>query len=156
MKSGNGRELIITLLLITGMIALIGGCSGKALPMSPTTEAQPTTQVQAQPPVKEFNITAKNWQFTPAEITVNKGDTVRILATTPKGQEIHKHGFTIDEYGINAAVQSSDEANPVKIEFVADKAGTFKIYCKTCNDDDGFKGKFGSTHPVIQGTLEVK
>ena len=128
---------------------------------TPSATPTPTPTPQPAPPsangeVKEFKAVVQHTSYSPAKFTVNKGDTVRILATTPKGQEVHKHGFTIDEYGINTAVQSSDESNPVKIEFVADKTGSFKIYCKTCNDDDGFKGKFGSTHPVIQATLEVQ
>ena len=108
------------------------------------------------PSLKEFKMLIQHTGYNPVKITVNKGDTVRILATTGAGQEWHKHSVTIDEYSINAVVQTTDTNNPVKIEFVADKSGTFRIYCGTCNDDDGWKGKTGSTHPDIQAMLEVK
>ncbi len=143
------------ILLIAGC-SQYGGTSGGTVAPSPQPGPTPAPSDNTKGEVKEFKAVVQHTGYNPAKFTVNKGDTVRISATTPSGQEIHKHGFTIDEYGINTAVQSSDESNPVKIEFVADKQGSFKIYCKTCNDDDGFKGKFGSTHPVIQATLEVQ
>ena len=144
-----------------------GGTTGGTVTPSPNPNPAPNLQPSPVPQpdpnsgpasdgVKEFKAVVAHGGYIPAKFTVNKGDTVHILATTATGQEYHKHGFTIDEYGINAAVQSSDLNNPVKIEFVADKVGTFKIYCKTCNDADGWKGKTGSTHPDIQATLEVK
>ncbi len=49
-----------------------------------------------------------------------------------------------------------DKGMPVIIEFVADKEGTFTIYCKTCNDDENsWKARTSSAHPDIRATLEV-
>lgn len=76
-------------------------------------------------------------------ITVNKGDTIKITATS--NQPSHDHGITIDAYGINQVVI---EPNTI-MQFVADKAGTFAIYCKTC--DEGLLG----AHPWMTGTLVV-
>ena len=168
------KQFIVFILL--GFL-LFAGCAQQETVKEEETPAPAPAPVQIPPPVmeekpeevieeplppepmgevKEFKLLVSHGGYNHARITVNKGEVVRILATTQKSQEWHKHGLTIDEYGINVAVQSSDLSNPVKIEFTADKVGTFKIYCKTCNDDDGWKGKQGSTHPNIQATLEVK
>ena len=76
-------------------------------------------------------------------ITVNRGDTVKII--TDDRQPSHNHGITIDEYGIN---QVTSQPGTV-IQFVADKVGTFRIYCKTCDD-----GPLGD-HPWMTGNLLV-
>ena len=176
-------KLLIVLMLFG--ILLVAGCGGqqtnttakssdsgtvKNTPAPEQPKSEPTpTQPSANPEApknnsmpgepaanaKEFSLLVTHSGYTPNTITVSKGDTVRLLVTTAPGQDWHKHGVTLDEYGINQEVRTSDKANPVKIEFVADKAGTFRIYCKTCNDDDGWKGKTGSTHPDIEATLAV-
>ena len=76
-------------------------------------------------------------------ITVNKGDTLKISATS--NQPAHQHGITIDAYSINQAVT---ESNTI-IQFVANQAGSFKIYCKTC--ETGPQGP----HAWMAGTLVV-
>jgi len=76
-------------------------------------------------------------------INVNKGDTVVITATS--NQPPHDHGIAIDAYGINQLVA---QPNTV-IQFVANQAGTFQIYCETCNE-----GPLGA-HPWMTGTLVV-
>jgi len=112
-------------------------------------------QQQSQPPqqdgtTKTFSMVIGHTFYNPSKITVNKGDTVVIKAVAATGTASHIHGVTIDEYGINQAVTTEDVNNSVLIQFVADKEGTFTIYCKTCWD-----GPFGRGHPNIQGTLEV-
>ncbi|MBI4175698.1 MAG: cupredoxin domain-containing protein [Candidatus Aenigmarchaeota archaeon] len=101
------------------------------------------------PGAKTFSVTIGHTSYSPASFEANRGDTVRFLAKVAAGTESHNHGITIDEYGINEAVTSSTEAKA--IEFVADKAGTFSMYCKTCWD-----GPFGRGHPDIRATLVVK
>src|SRR3989344_8168699 len=54
-------------------------------------------------------------QFSPKEITVNKGDLVRIKITNTKGT----HDFKIDEFGVYSETPLDQE---VTVEFVADKA----------------------------------
>lgn len=76
--------------------------------------------------VKEFSMTAYyddqgKW-FSLKEITVNKGDRVRIKVTNTKGI----HNFTLDEYGIKETTPLDKET---VIEFTADKAGEFTYYC---------------------------
>ena len=107
--------------------------------------ATQTTSVQA----KEFRITLDHSSgYTPNKISVNMGDTVRILAIS--NQPSHNHGIAIDAYNINKAVLKNSFSDSEVIEFVANKAGTFDIYCKTCES-----GPLGP-HPLMKGTLEVK
>jgi len=90
--------------------------------------------------VKEFKITAKRFQFEPSTIEVNKGDRVRLLVTSTDVP----HGIAITEYGINERL---DPGKEVKIEFTADKEGTFTAFCSVfC----------GSGHSGMKGRLIVK
>lgn len=76
--------------------------------------------------VKEFVMTSfyddKGAWFSLKEISVNKGDVVRIKVTNIKGN----HDFVIDEYNIKKITPLNEEA---VIEFTADKAGEFIYYC---------------------------
>lgn len=88
------------------------------------------SEVSDVSPVKEFSMTSfvemvdgqPKPQYSLKEITVNKGDRVRIKITVTSGM----HDFKIDEYGIYADTQLNKES---VVEFVADKAGEFTYYC---------------------------
>ena len=90
--------------------------------------------------VKEFNIIAKQWDFSPNTITVNEGDTVILNI-----QSIDvTHGFVISEFGVSEQLTSG---NTVKVEFTADKKGTFSFFCNVfC----------GAGHSRMSGKLVVK
>jgi len=90
--------------------------------------------------VKEFKITAKQFQFEPSTIEVNKGDTVKLIVTSADVP----HGISIPEYGINERL---DPGKPVTIEFKAEKEGTFTAFCSVfC----------GSGHSAMKGKIIVK
>jgi nitrous oxide reductase len=80
--------------------------------------------------VKEFSMTSfvdmssgsPKPQFSLKEITVNKGDKVKIKITVTSGM----HDFKIDEYGVYANTELGKETT---VEFVADKVGEFVYYC---------------------------
>lgn len=92
------------------------------------------SQTPSQEEVKEFTMTSfyemvddkPKTQFSLKEITVKKGDTVRIKVTNTKGA----HDFVIDEYNIKKETPLNEE---VVIEFTADKAGEFVYYCSKPN-----------------------
>lgn len=98
-------------------------------------------------PVKEFVINSYTEiidgkyypQFSPKEISVNKGDLVRIKITNTKGT----HDFKIDEFGVYTETPLNQEKI---VEFVADKAGSFEYYCT----------KQGHRQLGHWGTLNVK
>ena len=73
--------------------------------------------------VKEFTVNGGNFTFDPAEITVKKGDTVRIVFNNKEGF----HDWVLDEF--NAKTKQLDAGGSETIEFVADQAGTFEYYC---------------------------
>jgi nitrite reductase (NO-forming) len=85
---------------------------------------------QTAGPVKEFTMTSFTEiidgkyfpQYSLKEITVNKGDRVRIKITVTSGA----HDFKIDEFNAYAETPLDQQ---VTVEFVADKAGTFEYYC---------------------------
>src|SRR3989338_3577766 len=74
--------------------------------------------------VKEIEITAKNWEFDPSVITVNKGDKVRLRV---KSLDV-AHGISIPDFEVNLKVNSGEEAAD---EFVDGKTGTFKFAPKS-------------------------
>jgi heme/copper-type cytochrome/quinol oxidase subunit 2 len=90
-------------------------------------------------PVKEFVIQSfyddKGIWFSLKEISVNKGDLVRIKITNIKGM----HDFKIDEFGVYSETPLNQET---VIEFVADKAGEFIYYCTKPGHRE--KGQWGT------------
>jgi DMSO reductase family type II enzyme heme b subunit len=89
---------------------------------------------------KSFDIVAFQWGFEPQFIEVNQGDHVTLnLATDDVA-----HGITIDEYQINEPIMV--EKNE-KVEFIADKPGTFEFYCSI---------PCGAGHDEQHGFLVVK
>ena len=89
---------------------------------------------------KEFKITAKQFEFSPSTIEVNKGDKVRLIVTSTDVP----HGVAIPEYGIN---QRLEPGKPATINFIANKQGTFTAFCSVfC----------GSSHLAMKGKIIVK
>ena len=72
--------------------------------------------------VKEFTMIAKQWEFIPHVINVNKGDTVRLLITSIDVP----HGFELPAYQIDERLEPNQE---VEVEFVADREGLFFFRC---------------------------
>lgn len=90
--------------------------------------------------IKEFNITAKRWEFDPSTITVNRGDIVKLHIRSIDVT----HGFGLPEFGISEQLESGET---IDIEFVADKTGTFIFNCIVI---------CGSGHSGMKGQLIVK
>jgi nitrosocyanin len=72
--------------------------------------------------VREFTMTAKNYEFDPSVITVKKGEKVRLIITATD----RDHGIKLDAFDIDQVLKKGD---PTTIEFTADKAGTFEFKC---------------------------
>ncbi len=77
-----------------------------------------------------------NFQFTPANITVNQGDTITVSDTNPSTP----HTFTIDGTDIDVS-NNAQQSQDVMIDL---KPGTYTFYCR-------FHKAQG-----MQGTLVVK
>ena len=134
--------------IIIALIVIIGGyflfTSKKMQPTNVVTQEMqqvvetPTTTEPMN--VKSFTVEGGNFTFTPNMISVNKGDTVRILFKNMDGI----HDLVIDEFNVKTKQISSGQEET--IEFVADKVGTFEYYCSV-----GSHRQMG-----MIGTLEVK
>ncbi|MEK9195461.1 MAG: dienelactone hydrolase family protein, partial [Patescibacteria group bacterium] len=94
-------------------------------------EHSPTVSPQAEKamtPVKKFSMTAyydlelKKPIFSLPEITVKKGDRVRITVTNTRGT----HDFMLDEFAVRQELPLNKE---VIVEFAASKVGDFVYYC---------------------------
>lgn len=88
--------------------------------MTPENE---TSEDKADSKVKIVNVTGSNFQFSPKTITVNKGDTVRIVFSSENGF----HAFVLDQFGVKTKTLNTGGTDIA--EFVADQAGTFEYYC---------------------------
>ena len=89
--------------------------------------------------VKEIDVTARQWEFSPNPIEVNKGDTVRLKI---KSLDV-THGFALPTFGVSEQLQPGRE---VVVEFVADKEGSFSFLCTV---------PCGQGHSNMRGTLVV-
>ncbi|HIH37770.1 cupredoxin domain-containing protein [Candidatus Woesearchaeota archaeon] len=91
-------------------------------------------------PVKELRITAYNFGFDVEPITINKGDTVKVIVTSREGT----HGFALPDFGISIKPVSPGEEKTA--EFVADKAGEFTYFCNV---------PCGAGHQSMRGNIVV-
>ena len=91
------------------------------------------------PQERTFQIDARQFAYSPSEITVNPGDTVTIqLVSTDV-----VHGLYIDGYGLSV---EADPGQTGTITFIATKSGSFRLRCNvTC----------GAMHPFMIGKLMV-
>ncbi len=90
--------------------------------------------------IKNFSITAQQWSFSPATITVNNGDTVKLSI---KSTDVD-HGFFLADFGVSETLKAGTTTN---VSFIANKSGTFSFSCSVfC----------GSSHSSMVGTLIVK
>ena len=123
MQYGGSNMRKTMLLFVLGIVSMLlaSACSsqsgnvvggGSNVPSSGGTDLQ----------VKEFKMTAKQFEFDPSTIEVNKGDKVRLIVTSTDVP----HGIAIPEYGIN---QRLDVGKPATIEFTAEKSGSFAAFC---------------------------
>ena len=78
---------------------------------------------------KSVNIEVKgNKIWTPSFFVVKKGDKVKITLINTADSGVH--AFSIEGFpGTEASVDNKPGANSKVVEFTADKAGIFRIYC---------------------------
>ena len=118
----RSRAILILLVLAVLVVAFA------PLPVQPHT-----------PVARTFHVEASQFAYSPAEISVNPGDTVTIeLASTDV-----VHGLYVDGYDVSV---KADPGQTATLSFVADKPGAFRMRCNvTC----------GAMHPFMIGKLIV-
>ncbi len=138
-------------ILIAAALLLAGAGCTPAPEQSPESPAAPTAEAPTTPEptptpapageTKTFTVTAGNFKYDVDQITVNKGDKVRIVFKNSEGF----HDWVVDEFEGGRTKQIAAGAEET-IEFVADEAGTFEYYCSV--------GKHRAMG--MKGTLTVK
>lgn len=129
----NYKNIIIGLIVIIGLISVVFLVSQKS--QTPTItpndqEAATSTSTNSQQMVKEFTMTSfvemvdgkPKPQYSLKEITVKKGDLVRLKITVTKGT----HDLKLDEFKVQAETPLNQET---VVEFIADQVGQFIYYC---------------------------
>jgi cytochrome c oxidase subunit 2 len=72
---------------------------------------------------RRFEITASRFKFEPEVLEVTEGD--RVVVTVRSNDT--EHGFAIKKLKVKTTVPKGGD--PVRLEFVAGKAGTYEISC---------------------------
>ena len=135
------RNNLISVIVLVIVLGLIGG--GGLWKNNKTTEANKSAQepqvVEVSPTpgivagvtttnsstqeTKTIEITAANFTFSPGEIRVKKGDTVKVVLNNKEGF----HDWVVDE--LNVSTKQVGKGETTEITFIPDKAGTFEFYC---------------------------
>ena len=89
----------------------------------PTRDDLGDIDVAPQQATRSFNVTGKNFSFSPTEIRVKQGDKVKINFESTGGF----HDWTVESYDVGTAQVNT--GGQTFVEFVADKKGTFEYYC---------------------------
>lgn len=117
----------LLVILLMGII-LVSGCAlyDGQQPATPAASAQtaPATSTAPQGELKEFTVEGSEFKFSPASISINKGDRVKV---TFKNVGNAGHNFVIGDLGVSTRIISAGSTDTV--EFTADKSGTFAFYC---------------------------
>lgn len=77
--------------------------------------------------IKTFIVEGGMFYFSPKEISVNKGDKVKIVFKNVEGV----HDWVIDEFNARTKIIKMGETD--EVEFIADKTGSFEYYCSVGN-----------------------
>lgn len=89
---------------------------------------------------RNISLTAKRWEFSPATITVKKGEHVTLSIQSVDVT----HGFSIPDFNVSATLKPNETT---VVEFTPDKTGTFTFACNVfC----------GQGHADMTGTLIVE
>jgi heme/copper-type cytochrome/quinol oxidase subunit 2 len=91
------------------------------------------------PQERTFRIEARQFAYSPSELSVNPGDkvTIQLVSTDVV------HGLYVDGYDISV---KADPGQTATLTFIADKSGSFRFRCNvTC----------GAMHPFMIGKLTV-
>ena len=103
----------------------------------------PAPEVPATGDVKQFSLTARQWEFDQTQLEVNTGDMVILNVTGLDDGTGTGHGFAISEYDIDEVIRVSETQT---IQFIATRQGTFSFFCSV---------PCGSGHNTMRGTFVV-
>jgi nitrosocyanin len=110
------------------LIAVAAVLASAAVWAAETKPAAPAAKFEGRE-FKSVNIEVKgNKIWTPSTFIVKKGEKVRITLINTAASGVH--AFEIDGYpDTKASVNNADGDNTKTVEFTADKAGIFRVFC---------------------------
>ncbi len=86
--------------------------------------------VEAQQATRELTLVNIKYEgsniWVPGPLVVKKGDRVKLRGVNNVTDDPAEHGLAIDEFGVKLVVS---RGKPETTEFVADKAGIFRVWC---------------------------
>lgn len=86
------------------------------------TAPQQTTTETTTGTVKEFTVHGSNFKFNTNLLTVNKGDTVKIIFISDDSS----HDICVEGYGCSPVVRGGQTS---MLEFTATESGNLKFFC---------------------------
>lgn len=121
------------LLLLTAALLVLPACSdgddtaqtgsgsttANASPSGPTTSS--SAPAEATEPVVEISVSVRDGKVKPKtrRVEVAKDSQLRLIVTSDVDDQLHVHGFEIDE--------EIEAGRPTTVEFVADQQGVFEV-----------------------------
>ena len=115
--------IVLALLVFGGIYVFSRNSETSQVPNVSNTNNVPTQTSQAQSQVKEVSVEAGSFYFKPSEITVKKGEKVKIVMRSVSLM----HNFTVDELNVQLPIVKNGDTGTV--EFIPDRVGTFEYYC---------------------------
>lgn len=101
------------MLFKTTIAALCLAAAAAFIPVAPASAASAQT----------VTIKAKNFQFTPAVVTLKQGQTAHLTFVATQGV----HGISVPEIGLNQSVTIT--STPTTVTVTPQKTGTFVAHC---------------------------
>jgi FtsP/CotA-like multicopper oxidase with cupredoxin domain len=120
----NQRIALVFAALAVAVVAFIALRAGGD--EDANTGARPTTTQAQEAPVARIQIKGGSAVGGVRDITVKKGDTVRIVVTTDAPDEVHLHGYDIEK--------EVAPGRPARFRFKADAEGAFEIESHVAED----------------------
>lgn len=118
---GEALLIVITVIIIT---LFTGGIAYGVQSMSVGAKETVNEGVLVDG-VREFRILASQWDFEPAKIKLNPGETVRFIVTS----DDITHGLAINEVGINLALPPGKEMVKEVVVPSDTPSATYTMYC---------------------------
>jgi plastocyanin len=116
---------------------LLPGNSSSSNTQSATSSGNNSTAGSQNSQNRTIAVSGMEFAFSPNQITVNKGDKVKIDFTN---NGTYPHNWTIDEFNAKTATVSPGQTTSVT--FTPDRTGTFQFYCSVPgHKDQGMVGQ---------------
>lgn len=105
-------------LLLTGLVVVV-----VALLARPSPAVKSSSSLTPAEAIQAFNLTGNKFRFSQEEITVKRGDKIRVNLTAVD----MPHDFDVEGLNVDGPLVQPGET--ATVEFTADKVGEFEYYC---------------------------